>query len=143
MEVVNVAKLIVVNQDINKLLLIHRSASDQRRPEQWDIPGGIVETVEQLEHAALRECMEETGVNISSDSIKLVYTDRHYFHDGDAKLVNWLIFYGLSSQADVTLSFEHDLYRWTSAVEAVSLLEYERYKNAIAFLAKHHVIQVD
>lgn len=140
MDVSVVSKLIVVNTKTNKLLLIRRSRTDDRRPGQWDIPGGMVEASEQVEAAALRECREEVGINISSDAVKLVYTDRHYFDDDSTKLVNWLLFYGLTAEEQVNLSFEHDEYRWVSASEAVDLLSYDRYKNAISFLSKHRLI---
>lgn len=140
MEVSVVAKLIVINPKTHKLLLIRRSKTDTRRPGQWDIPGGMVEANERLEDAALRECEEEAGIAIEPSTVRLVYTDRHFFNDDSTKLVNWLLFYGLSEESTVRLSFEHDEYRWVSAGEAIELLEYERYKNAIGFLAEQSVI---
>ena len=140
MEVAAVAKLIVVNPNWGKLLLIKRSSTDSRRPGQWDIPGGMVETNECLEDAAVRECLEEVGLEIPASDLKLLYSDRHFFDDDKSKLVNWLVFYALSDQESVRLSFEHDEYRWVKASEAVGLLEYERYKNIISFLAEHHLI---
>lgn len=140
MEVTSVAKLIVVNPASGKMLLIRRSATDNRRPGQWDIPGGMVEANEMLESAAVRECIEEAGIEITQEKIQLIYSDRHYFEDDKSKLVNWLVFYGLSEQDSVVLSSEHDEYKWVHASEAVSLLEYDRYKNAIGFLAEHRLI---
>lgn len=140
MELSIVAKLIVVNPKTKKLLLIRRSKTDDRRPGQWDIPGGMVEPDERVEDAALRECREEVGIDVSVNTVKLVYTDRHYFDDDSTKLVNWLLFYGLSEEVAVKLSFEHDEYRWVSASEAVNLLSYVRYKNALNFLYEHRLI---
>ena len=39
----------------------------------WSIPGGCVETGERLEHALTREVFEETGLNVSVDSIATVF----------------------------------------------------------------------
>ena len=53
------AGLVVVKGDLILLVRQYRLLLDGR---SWEIPGGAVEDGETLEEAAIRECVEETGV---------------------------------------------------------------------------------
>lgn len=64
--------VIVVNSK-NQVLLIER----KNKPYGWAIPGGFVDYGETVEHAAVRELLEETNLKISEEELNFlgIYSD--------------------------------------------------------------------
>lgn len=63
-----VAATVLLNSDDEVLLMWrHRFATDTW---SWEIPSGIVEAGERLEHAAAREVLEETGYQVDANSLE-------------------------------------------------------------------------
>jgi len=62
-------KTIIVRED-GKLLVVRRSKTAPSRPLYWDLPGGGLELGEDPEEGAVREVMEETGIEVKN--IKLL-----------------------------------------------------------------------
>lgn len=69
----------------NKLLILQRAGDEGEHTDKWCIPGGHVEVDEDFRTAAARELYEETGIDLSADSLieTAVYTtddiEIHYF----------------------------------------------------------------
>ena len=69
----------------NKLLILQRAGDEGEHTDKWCIPGGHVEVDEDFRTAAARELYEETGIDLSADSLieAAVYTtddiEIHYF----------------------------------------------------------------
>ena len=59
----------------DKILLIRRAANSSAHPNKLAWPGGFVDEKETVEHAALRELKEETGVDAKLKEILGVYSD--------------------------------------------------------------------
>lgn len=129
-----VAKAIVT--DGSEILLLRRSDTDTRRPLQWDIPGGAVEENENYSNAVSREIAEETGLDIPSDSLDIIFAKTEEREKG---AMIFLFYAGETESRDVKLSFEHDSYKWASINEAKDLIEYPLHKELLEFIA-HNLI---
>lgn len=55
----------------DRIVLIERA----REPKGWALPGGFVDYGETVEHAAIREVDEETGLKVTLDALLGVYSD--------------------------------------------------------------------
>lgn len=129
-----VVKVVLVTTD-GKTLILRRSESDERRPLQWDIAGGAVDKGESHEQAACRETLEETGIVITPESIELGYAKAAMTERGN---VCWLFYAAeLHSEQSVTLSQEHDDYKWVTFDEALRLITYDRQQDAIRHIITH------
>ena len=74
----------------NKVLLGHRHSDPQKADSQlqgegtWTMPGGKLDFKEELEDAAYREVLEETGIKIDKEKIEIIsvtndtVTDAHF-----------------------------------------------------------------
>ena len=129
---VTVASHAVIYREGN-VLIVRRSETDDKRPLQWDLPGGIGDDDEEFNLACSREIKEETGIEIGPDQLRLAYAQTEYFPQNDNN-VTWLIFVAESKETDVKLSYEHDMFEWVSLDEAISRIDYARYKGALKHL---------
>jgi 2-dehydropantoate 2-reductase len=86
------ADVMVIDGD--KVLLIERKFP----PFGWALPGGMVDYGECVEHAAVRELLEETAIDLSIDEIKLlgVYSEPSRDFRGHTASV---IYYAYSNQS--------------------------------------------
>ncbi|MCH4823041.1 NUDIX hydrolase [Gramella lutea] len=107
-----------------KVLLIQRKKDPFK--DEWALPGGFVEEGEDLESAAKRELLEETGVKVDSmeqvqafgkpgrdprgHTISIAFLSRIYCEEDlkpsdDAKDAKW---FGIEKLHDMKLAFDHD-----------------------------------
>lgn len=57
--------------DASRILLIER----RNPPHGWALPGGFVDVGETVERAAIREALEETGLEVSLEGLLGLYSD--------------------------------------------------------------------
>jgi len=62
---------IIINIEGTGIVLIKR----KNPPYGWAIPGGFVDYGESVEHAAVREALEETGLHVTLQGVLGVYSD--------------------------------------------------------------------
>lgn len=124
MKNVIIAKAIVFNAE-GKLLALRRSETDDRRPLQWDVPGGWVEECEDFAEATVRETQEEAGIDLDPKQLSLVFTKTAIKKPKDESMnIMWLYFVAETETDTVTLSSEHSEYKWMSMEEALQEFEY-------------------
>ena len=103
--------MLIFNQ-ANQCLLIKRSKNSKISPGKWDLPGGKIDTGENLEEAMLREVLEETGLLVSIQGLAGA-TD---FELPKIKVIH-LILEGRLESGKIHLSSEHDNYIWVDLKE--------------------------
>ncbi len=129
-----VAKTVVFNSE-GSVLLLRRSGTDTRRPHQWDLPGGEVDDGEDFVQAIVREAREEAGINVVTNPRSLVFSETLV---ADLNVV-FLIFVSTTSDDSVALSSEHEEFTWLPLGEALSAIEYDRHKRALAHILDNNL----
>ena len=106
-------KLLIKNEN-GGYLFIRRASSFKTGPQKWDIPGGRIEPGEALLDALKREVTEETGMELEKVESLLDAQDI-FVPEKDLHVVR-LTYIGFAT-GDVTLSDEHDTYKWMTKKE--------------------------
>lgn len=122
------AKVFVINKD-GLILAIRRSKTDPRRPLTWDLPGGVVEHGEDPTETAGRELTEETGLR--SKDTKIIATRTTNENRYIVRLIYVTHFDQDESHMTITLSYEHDQYKWVTKKEFVELDLPASYKDCL------------
>jgi 8-oxo-dGTP diphosphatase len=110
-----VAGIAIVRNSAGKYLFMKRSANEAYASGKWDFPGGAKEFLETPEAGALRECKEESGLDVTMK--KMVW---HRVSQGGLDPNNeFVAFYFLCDTPNdqVTLSNEHDDFQWLTLEE--------------------------
>jgi 8-oxo-dGTP pyrophosphatase MutT (NUDIX family) len=133
-----IAKAVIQNAD-GQVLLMRRSATDPRRPGEWDFPGGAVEAGEELSFGAAREIQEEAGLVINPADLRLLFAATEpYEQSGES--VTRLLFAGRAASDAVTLSFEHDEYKWVDIATALQDFPHPFYARGLAYARDHQLL---
>jgi len=136
-----VAKALIRNADGKFLML--RSSKWEENPERSlkpDLPGGMVEAGETPQQGVAREVYEEAGLRIATERFTLLYTETEFYENTDTSVLRH-IFYATVDNADVTLSWEHDEYRWVNADELVASEWRPFYDRANSYIFEHRLIE--
>jgi|GEM_PF-590035 len=112
-----------VNGSNTQFLLI------KNKSNYWGFPKGHVENAESEIDTALRECYEETGVNVELDKDFRIETE--YFISTNI-FKNVVYFIGKANSSEVIIQEEEvDEYKWVSYKKALELLTFESDKNIL------------
>lgn len=126
-----IAKTVLLRPD-RTVLILKRSSMDEKGPGELDLPGGTVEPGEAFTDAAVRETLEEVGINIEPHKLKLIYTK-----SGNYQRANrcWLIFIGeVNQDQKVVLSHEHEAFEWASINEVSDNPMFQQQELALAYI---------
>jgi 8-oxo-dGTP diphosphatase len=133
-----IAKAVVFNT-AGKVLLLRRSQTDEQRPGEWDFPGGGIEDGEEIIAGVCREILEESGIIVPMTDIKLFYTATTDYHDVNA--VRLVFYTHLKQDADVTLSFEHDDFKWVETGQVSTEFNHPVYGHSVDYGLEHGLFQ--
>lgn len=117
------AGAVIVHEQTGKILVIQRASSLDWNPGEWEIDYGRIDQFETPEEGLRRELFEEVGLTILNN-IKLLRV-WHIFR-GPQKAENEVIgitYTCTTPTSEVTLSDEHQAYRWVTPEEALDLIK--------------------
>ena len=103
----------------------------------WDFPKGNVETRETELEAARREILEETGIADARFVEGFTQTIFYNYRRGGQLVRKRVIFYlAHTSTVDITLSNEHQDFRWLDYNSALATLTYKSARNVLISVNK-------
>jgi 8-oxo-dGTP diphosphatase len=117
MKKVGVSQKAIVFNEKGSFLALHRTSSAPSNPDKWDFPGGDLDFGEDATEGIIREIKEEAGLKIKD--LKPFDVESHINKEG----YFWVtIAYTAKAVSDkVTLSFEHDAFKWLTVKEFLKL----------------------
>ncbi|MEK7509691.1 MAG: NUDIX domain-containing protein [Patescibacteria group bacterium] len=109
-------KGIVLRED-GTLLALRRSKTSPTRPLHWDLPGGQLDTGEDLEAGMTREIKEEAGLEVHD--LNLIHAISGLNDIQEFWVV--LCYTSRAKNTNVVLSYEHDDFQWVTPQEFLAL----------------------
>ena len=110
---------VAVTNDAGEVLLIRRSDNDN-----WALPGGAVDLGESLTQAAVRETLEESGIECEVTGLSGIYTDPGhillYTSNGEARQEFSIVLTARATGGQPTASSETSEVRWVPQAELAS-----------------------
>src|SRR5258707_3742160 len=107
---------VAVTNDAGEVLLIRRSDNDN-----WALPGGAVDLGESLTQAAVRETLEESGIECQVTGLSGIYTDPGhillYTSNGEARQEFSIVLTARATGGQPTPSSESSEVRWTAPAD--------------------------
>lgn len=126
---------VILNEE-GKVLLIKRTATLDWHPGEWEIMYGRLAQYEDPQKGLKRELQEELGLSVAVGPVLRVW---HMYRGHEETAENELIgitFRATTSQPEITLSAEHQEYRWVTPKEGLELIQVDGIRDDLrAFLA--------
>ena len=109
-----------------KILLLKVRSESSHDAGKWEIPGGKVKKCEFFDDALRREYLEETGLEITIESLYNVIQNKYTACKTNEEVKSIQLIMKVTSTGDeVAISPEHDEYGWFTGEEVNELIENE------------------
>ena len=109
-----------------KILLLKVRSQSSHDAGKWEIPGGKVKKCEFFDDALRREYLEETGLEITIESLYNVIQNKYTACKTNEEVKSIQLIMKVTSTGDeVAISPEHDEYGWFTGEEVNELIENE------------------
>ncbi|MBR2557717.1 MAG: NUDIX domain-containing protein [Methanobrevibacter sp.] len=107
-----------------KILLLKVRSQSSHDAGKWEIPGGKVKKCEFFDDALRREYLEETGLEITIESLYNVIQNKYTACKTNEEVKSIQLIMKVTSSGDeVAISPEHDEYGWFTREEVNELIE--------------------
>ncbi len=125
----------------------------KHKPNSWDFPKGLIEKGESPEIAALRECREETGIEVEKlmpgfkETIRFFFKVKYKYQIarglkiGETVLKFVTYFLAQSKTKDVMVSFEHEDYEWLPFDRVVEILNRRKENKKMIIKANEFILK--
>ncbi len=135
-----VAKAIILDTT-GCFLLLQRSDTHPSLAGFFDLPGGGLQENEEPGAAVIREVSEETGLQLSIDRIKILYTTTQLLHGRSYPTILYIA-YVREEAPQVAISWEHKSYEWAplERLEEVEPQLAPTYREALDYIRAHDVL---
>ncbi len=123
MSALNLPQVLIISRGLifhkGKYLFIKRHHNDNYAADNWELPGGKLDTGENIEENLFRECSEEVGIQTELLKIDLAVVN-DISQSGKYKGVLVVTIFGLlkASYQNANISDEHSEYKWLTLAEA-------------------------
>lgn len=108
----------------DKILLLKVRSKSSHDASKWEIPGGKVKKGEFFDDALRREYMEETGLEITIESLLSAIQNNYTACKTNEQVKSIQLIMKVTADVDVvSISREHDDYRWFTKKEVKELLD--------------------
>lgn len=120
------AKAVVLNEK-GEMLCLLRGAGAPTNPLHWDMPGGILEYGEDLVDCVVRETREEAGIEVGEMRVFHAIARKNSL----GEFWTTIYFVTHARSQEITISWEHDEYRWVAPEEFLNLTTPQRQRETV------------
>ena len=103
----------------NEILLLKRAPHKKHRPNTWNFPAGGMESGEDHKQTAMRELLEESGIELPNE---IVNHHKTFMVEEGKEICEFHVFHAiLEEKPDVLINKENTEFIWAHPEKALSL----------------------
>lgn len=137
----SIAKILIIdNQNRGLVLTLGKHLKYPEKSYLPDLPGGIVDPTESEQLAAIREAREECGINLDAKNVQLAFTETAFYEKESKSITKLLYIARVEDTPGITLSWEHNDYKWVPVNELHIIDLRPFFKKAIEYSIANRLI---